>query len=221
MKIFYFSATSKAKEQTLLFNCTEGSNFFFKENNTEALSRVYNKAIDFALEEQCDWLVLSHDDVIIESDLHTKLLEYENRGWELLGVAGTSQIKLQEPALWHIMGGGFQGGHLHGAVAHIHDKKRFMTGFGSYPSRCILIDGVFMAVRRSVFEKIRFDEECPADWHFYDLDYSMSCHHSKVKIGVADIHIVHASPGLQEFTPEFKAGEKWFLDKWKTVQKTD
>ena len=32
-----------------------------------------------------------------------------------------------------------------------------MTGFGTYPKRVALIDGVFMAMKRSVFEKVRFD----------------------------------------------------------------
>lgn len=221
MKIFYFSATKKLKTQTLLYNCEQGKNFFFKEENQDSLARVYNKAIDFAVVENCDWLILSHDDVIIDSDLHQKVTEYDSKGWEVLGVAGTSEVKIQEPALWHIMGGGFNSGNLHGAVAHIHDKKRYMTGFGPYPSRCILIDGVFMAIKRSVFEKIRFDETCPAEWHFYDLDYSMTCYRNKIKIGVTDISIAHASPGLREFTTDFKEGEKWFLNKWKTSKKTE
>jgi GT2 family glycosyltransferase len=216
MKVFYFSATKHKKEDTLLFNCNEGKSFFFKEDNTEALAVTYNKAIEFAIQENCDWLVLSHDDVIIDSDLHSKLLDYNAKGWQVLGVAGTSEVKLQPPVLWHMMGGGFQGGKLHGAVAHIHNNKRYMTGFGEYPKRCILIDGVFMAIEKSVFSKIKFNEECPAKWHFYDLNYCMECHKEGVKIGVTDISIAHASPGLSEVTQEFKDGEEWFLNKWQT-----
>ena len=75
------------------------------------------------------------------------------------------------------MGGGFGSPNLHGAVAHLDDKgKKHMTPFGSYPNRAVIIDGVFMAIKRKVFQKIRFDESCPSKWHFYDLDYSMQCH---------------------------------------------
>jgi GT2 family glycosyltransferase len=90
-----------------------------------------------------------------------------------------------------------------------------MTYFGVYPHRVLLIDGVFMAIKRKVFEQVRFDETCPAKFHFYDLDYSLSCHKAGFKIGVSDILITHASPGLREFTSEFNEGQKWFLEKWK------
>jgi len=91
-----------------------------------------------------------------------------------------------------------------------------MTAFGEYPKRVVLLDGVFLAIHRRVFEKIRFDEDCPSKWHFYDLDYSMQCHKAGFKLGVGDILITHNSPGLASFTDEFNKGQEWFLDKWKT-----
>jgi GT2 family glycosyltransferase len=113
------------------------------------------------------------------------------------------------------MGGGFGSGKLHGAVAHGNAEQKQMTAFGPYPKRVILIDGVFMCIKREVFENVRFDEECPAKFHFYDLDYSLSCHKAGYKIGVSDIMVTHSSPGLREFTPEFNEGQQWFLNKWK------
>jgi GT2 family glycosyltransferase len=215
MKTFYFSATKGSRKDTLLSkNHSSYNTFIFKENNTEPLNKVYNKAIDFAIQEDFDVLVLCHDDVIIESDLSYKLESAMSR-FDVAGVAGTTECKMQEPVLWHIMGGGFEGGKLHGAVAHGNDNKKTMTYFGVYPKRVVLLDGVFLAIKRKVFEKVRFDETNPAGFHFYDLDYSLSCHKEGFKIGVSDIMITHASPGLREFTPEFNKGQKWFLEKWK------
>jgi GT2 family glycosyltransferase len=215
MNAFYFSATKGKRQDTILYqNYSSHSKFFFKENNTSSLASTYNKAIDFALQEKSDYLVLCHDDVIIESDLYYRL-ESAMEGYDVVGVAGTTECKLQEPALWHLMGGGFSGGKLHGAVAHGNNKQKSMTYFGVYPHRVLLIDGVFMAIKRKVFEQVRFDETCPAKFHFYDLDYSLSCHKAGFKIGVSDILITHASPGLREFTSEFNEGQKWFLEKWK------
>jgi glycosyltransferase involved in cell wall biosynthesis len=212
---FYLAATKGEKKDTLLFKeYVNRKDFFFKENNTQPLPVVYNKAIDFAIEENADYLVLCHDDIIIESDLTYKLPTLFEQ-FDVIGVAGTTECKLEEPALWHLMGGGFGGGKLHGAVAHGNVNQKSMTAFGFYPHRVILIDGVFMAISRKVFEKVRFDETNPAGFHFYDLDYSLSCHKEKFKIGVGDIPITHASPGLREFTPEFLEGQKWFLEKWK------
>lgn len=215
-KTLYFSATKGSRKDTLLYkNLSTYNKFIFKENNTDSLPKVYNKAIDLAIKEKKDYLVLCHDDVIIESDVAYKMPEILNNEFDMIGVAGTTQCQLAEPALWHIMGGGFEGGYLHGAVAHIHNNKKAMTYFGPYPQRVVMIDGVFMAIHRRVFERIRFDESNPCGFHHYDLDYSLQAHKAGFRIGVSDIMISHASPGLKEFTPEFLDSQKWFLEKWK------
>ena len=36
------------------------------------------------------------------------------------------------------------------------------------------------------------------------------------KIGVGDITITHASPGLKHITDDWKRGQEWFLKKWKS-----
>jgi hypothetical protein len=41
----------------------------------------------------------------------------------------------------------------------------------------------------------------------------MSAHKAGFKVGVSDILITHASPGLREFTPEFEKGQEWFIKK--------
>lgn len=215
MKTFYFSATKESRKKTLLANNHSAYNeFIFKENNKDPLTVVYNKAIDFAIQEDFDNLVLCHDDVIIESDLTYKLSSLMC-DYDIIGVAGTTECKLQEPTLWHIMGGGFGSGNLHGAVAHGDEKNKSMTFFGPYPKRVLLLDGVFLCISKKVFTQVRFDEANPAGFHFYDLDYSLACHKAGFKLGVSDIMITHASPGLKEFTPEFNEGQKWFLEKWK------
>ena len=215
MNIFYFSATKGSRKDTLLAkNLSTYNSFIFKENNKEPLPKIYNQAIDFAIQENFDAIVLCHDDVIIESDLAYKLPSIM-QDFDVIGVAGTTECKLQEPALWHIMGGGFGSGKLHGAVAHGDETGKAMTSFGPYPKRVLLLDGVFLCIKKEAFTKVRFDETNPAGFHFYDLDYSLSCHKEKLKLGVSDITITHASPGLKEFTSEFNEGQKWFLEKWK------
>lgn len=211
---FIIAATKGSRKDTLLYKSNKGEDIFFKEYNKESLQKVYNKAIDFAIKENLEYIVLVHDDVILEN-FSIKKLEENFKTYDLFGVAGTSEVKLQAPALWHLMGGGIHSNNLHGAVAHLHNNKKSMTSFGSYPSRVLMIDGVFMAISRKVFKKIRFDENCPAKFHMYDLDYSLSAHKAGFKVGVSDIYITHASPGLREFTEEFNKGSDWFLKKHK------
>ena len=210
-----FSATAGKEKDTLLWKTTENDTVVFKENNKDSLQKVYNKAIDFALQENVQKLVLVHDDVILENYSESKLDSLFEK-FDVVGCAGTTEVKLKPPVLWHLMGGGFGSGNLYGAVAHGNETNKHMTAFGKYPKRVVLLDGVFLAIHRRVFEKIRFDEDCPSKWHFYDLDYSMQCHKEGFKLGVGDILITHNSPGLTSFTKEFNEGQQWFLDKWKT-----
>ena len=210
-----FSATAGKDVDTLLWKTSENSSVIFKQNNTDSLQKVYNKAIDFAIQENVQNLVLVHDDVILEN-LTDERLEKLFKKYDVIGCAGTTEVNLKPPALWHLMGGGLGSKNLHGAVAHGNEKEKHMSPFGSYPHRVVIIDGVLMAIKRKVFKKIRFDESCPTKWHFYDLDYSMQCHKAGFKVGVGDIMITHNSPGLTSFTEEFNKGQEWFLNKWKS-----
>jgi hypothetical protein len=189
--------------------------------NDKSLATRYNEAIRTALEEDSDCLILVHDDVSLEEDPIPKLEVLFNR-FDLVGVAGPKKIELKSPALWHLMGGGFQSGNLHGCVQHLQEEiigygpkyeiSKPKTKFGPYPHRVVMIDGVFMALNRDCMEKMRFDETNPSKYHFYDLEFSLNCHLNGLSVGVGDFLITHASPGLREFTSEWLEGEKWFLD---------
>ena len=150
-----FSATAGKETDTILYQTTvEDSGIeqiVFKENNKESLHKVYNKAINFALQEDVQQLVLVHDDVILENFSEKKLRTLFSR-FDVVGCAGSTEVKLQPPALWHLMGGGFGSGNLFGAVAHGDRDKKHMTAFGSYPKRVVLLDGVFIAIKRKVFK---------------------------------------------------------------------
>jgi hypothetical protein len=190
-----------------------GIPLFMRTSNAESLTKVYNEAIDQAIKENRDSLVLVHDDVHINYDFLPRLSElFED--YDLIGVAGTSSIKLEPPALWHIMGGGHGSPNLHGAVAHGTPNYMHMTAFGQYPHRVVMVDGVFMAMTRKVFENVRFDESNPSKFHFYDLSFSLDTHKKGYRVGVGDIPIVHESMGLSQITPEWEIGQTWFLNKY-------
>ena len=217
MKTLYFSATKGKQNSTLLHN-TSPERFVFKEKNTESLAKVYNKAIDFAIQEEMDNLVLCHDDVIIESaDLALRLQQLHKK-YDVVGVAGASKVKIDKPVLWHIMGQNADRNCLHGAVAHGNAQQKHMTSFGVYPHQVLMIDGVFMSISKKAYQAVRFDETNPARFHFYDLAYSLDCSLNKITVGVSDIAITHSSPGLSNVTDEFTKGEDWFLEKYKQYQ---
>lgn len=206
------TATKGSFNNTLLHKSTKTIvNVSTFEHNTKPLTHVYNNAIK-KFKDSTDWIVFVHDDVIIEApEALERQLNNLGNVYDVIGCAGVREVKLSSPALWHLMG---DKAHQRGAVSHLHDGKKYMTSFGPYPDRVILIDGVFMAAKTTVFDKVTFDETNPAGFHFYDLDFSMACHKAGFKVGVGDITITHASPGLREFTQDWKNGDAWFLKKW-------
>lgn len=219
-----YSVSQKTfSEDTLLYNSLKTLNLhmeaYFVLENEDPLPVVYNQAIEMAKKKNSDCLILVHDDVILEENPLPKLEKLFD-SYDLVGVAGTSKIELKSPALWHLMGGGFNGGLLHGRVNHIVNEvgseygKKHPSYFGNYPHRVVMIDGVFMALNRKTIETAILDEQNPAKFHFYDLDFSLGCHMMGLKVGVGDVNITHASPGLSEFTEEWLNGEKWFLKKY-------
>ena len=209
-----------------IFTATKGNNWHFplsktaleldldnfiypRFNNTQGLAKLYNKFLDLAIKEKFEYVMFIHDDVHLEHDPRPKL-EKLFEEYDIVGVAGCSKAEIKSPALWHLMGQG----HLHGAVAHKHEDKKYMTSFGSYPQRVVMIDGVFMAFNRKAIETVRFDEDCPSKFHFYDLCMCASALEKGLKIGVGDVMITHESPGLREFTEDWKTGEKYYLEKY-------
>lgn len=213
MNISIWSVTAKEDpEETSLSKSLKNLNVDidvnFVSENKSPLSKVYNQLLEVARKEEHDGIVLIHDDVWMEHDPRPKL-ENLFKQYDVVGVAGASQLHPQSPALWHIMGGREN---LHGAVAHGNENKKQMTSFGPYPSRCVMIDGVFMAMNRNYTQNGGgFDEDCPSKWNFYDLLMSIDAHLNGFKVGVGDIMITHESPGLSEVTEDWKKGEKYFL----------
>lgn len=219
-------SNEKVSSNIAIFTATKGNNYHFplaktaleldldnfihaKFNNRQGLPKVYNEYLDFAIREKFDYVMFIHDDVHLEHDPRQKL-EKLFQEFDIVGVAGCSKAEIKSPALWHLMGQG----HLHGAVAHMHENKKYMTSFGAYPQRVVMIDGVFMAFNRKAIETVRFDEDCPSGFHFYDLCMVASSLEKGLKIGVGDVMITHESPGLREFTEDWKNGESFYLSKY-------
>jgi hypothetical protein len=180
-----------------------------KWNNKQGLSKIYNEFLDLAIKEKFDYIMFVHDDVHLEHDPRPKL-EKLFQEFDIVGVAGCSKAEIKSPALWHLMGGG----HLHGAVAHGDGNKKYMTSFGVYPHRVVMIDGVFMAFNRKAIETVRFDEDCPSLFHGYDILLSLSALEKGLTIGVGDIMITHESAGLREFTDDWKKADQYIIEKY-------
>ena len=187
-------------------------------NNDQPLSKIYNEFLDS--DHGYDYIIFCHDDVSIEdSNLYEKIdkaIGYDSE-YAICGVAGNATCKIQGKNLWHTMN---KRGSMSGAVAHYtgnDDTECFMTNFGPTPKRVLLLDGLFLAVNVKKIDEVglRFDEECPSKWNFYDLDFSLQANKLGLKMTTWPIWIVHRSHGLSDLDNEdWNKGNEYFKKKW-------
>jgi len=214
-----YTATKGDKKDCILYKCLQsynpdhlGISVHYEDKNTKSLQRCYNSFIDDARKNNIDIAVLIHDDVYINTrDLYTLISKAADR-YNVFGLAGATTCKVGSPALWHLMSDRQD---QRGCVAHGSEDSYMYTSFGPVPSRCLVIDGVFIGINiKELPEDVRFDESYPSKFHYYDIDFSLECNRNHVTIGVVDIPIIHNSPGLTNPDKEFYDGQSYFIKKW-------
>ena len=185
-----------------------------KTLNKDNIGKHYNKVLKMGVDEGYDCVVLMHDDVKMDDYGWSDKVQETFKEYDVVGLAGAKHITVREPALWHLMS---TQNDWSGAVAHrANDKQIYVTNFGPTPSRCLVLDGLFLAIKvSSITDKTRFDENIPAIAHHYDIDFCLTCNENKLKLTTCPIWAVHNSPGLKNPSQEFITSQKYFLDKWK------
>ena len=164
-------------------------------SDARSLSEGYNRGLRAA---RGDIVVFSHDDIeILSADLGATLRRHAAR-WDVVGVAGTTRLSAMFWAASGIR-------HARGIVSH-RDPDGYTVEFFGAPEEVNGgiqgMDGVFIAARREVAERIGFDEVTFDGWHGYDADFTFRCHRAGFRLAVClDIRIVHFSRG--------KADESW------------
>jgi len=186
-------------------------------NNTKiGLPQYYNECLD-TYGKMCDYMILVHDDVeFVNMDLSYQIEEGMKK-YDILGVAGCLNPQIKDINLWHTMA---DRKHLKGFAGHTWEgsnNELLLTVFGPSPSRVALIDGVFMVLNtKKVLEtKTRFDENLM--FHHYDMDFCNTCNMNKLKIGTWPIMVDHSSPGLRNFTEDWKKSNEYFKNKWNKI----
>ena len=191
-----------------------------KHNNTKmGLCEYYNECLDKYAKDN-EYMVFVHDDVeFINMDLSYQIKE-GMRDFDVLGIAGCRNPQIKDLNLWHLMAPKHELCGFAGHTCSETGNELYVTSFGASPARVAMIDGVVSVVKceKILKSNTRFDENYK--FHHYDMDFSIQCNLNKLKIGVYPILINHSSPGLKEFTDEWKRSNEYFKEKWtKTLQK--
>lgn len=160
-------------------------------HDARSLCEGYNRGVR---QSNGDLLVFSHDDVELASPDFAARVLHHLENYDLVGIAGTSRL---------VSGNWINGGwpHLHGQVGSEVAKpgRLIVTVYqlaGPATAGVEAIDGVLLAARRELLERVAFDETTFDGWHLYDLDFSLAAHAAGFRTAVCnDICLIHDSIG--------------------------
>lgn len=218
------SATQQStRNDTRLGSCTNALNdqakFKFVTNNSKGLPDVYNTYLTKKVETKHDIVVFCHDDLYIDDPkIRGKL--YKSMfvdGYDIVGLAGASTctIDSQKPTLWHLMS---ERNSWSGTVFHPYgeDTNQVMsTTYGPTPQRCLVLDGLFIAVNIKKIRAVKWKFNPLFDFHHYDIAASLDANDKKLKMGTCMIHAIHDSPGLSSIEdPDWLKSQEKFLQNY-------
>jgi GT2 family glycosyltransferase len=173
---------------------------------------AYNKGVQTA---KGDILTFVHEDVFFMEPLWGRVVERKfaaDPTLGLVGVAGTQYLS-RDGMSWAAAGRPF----IRGRVVHeLNDGAEFVLTVFSLDktdAEVVAVDGLFFAVRRSLFDRIAFDEATFPGYHFYDLDLCMQVRRTHRLIVTWDLLLKHRSAGSTG--DAWRASGRRFLDKYK------
>jgi glycosyltransferase involved in cell wall biosynthesis len=180
--------------------------------NAYGICAAYNHGVSLA---KGDIFVFVHEDVFFMEPGWGETLVRKFAGNErigLIGVAGTQYLFADHPA-WIRAGRPF----IRGRVVHELDKgASFILSVFSWDKADAVVvaaDGLFLAIRASLFPGIRFDGVTFDKFHFYDLDICMQVRKTHSCIVTWDILLKHFSGG--NANAQWVEAGKRFLAKYK------
>jgi len=212
--------------QTLCDKRYDENQFDFEivTDNKAGLPEVYNR---YLTEKNKDKIVLFvHDDLEIH-DLH--LVEKLNDSpWDITGLAGSSQFQIQDKNLWHTCSP--RDTHS-GTVTHplaiqngnqiqVDPSRRLSTLFGPWPQRCLVLDGLFLAVNvdKALQVNYKFDER--HKFHHYDISSCLIANEKKLLMGTYPVFVIHHGLGNSFLTQDWEQSNNDFKNNWQNALKT-
>jgi hypothetical protein len=197
--------------------------FVVIKDNKCGLPNVYNR---FLTEKYKDKIVLFvHDDLEIH-DLN--LVEKLNESpWDITGLAGGGTFEFKDKNLWHVCAkresqSGFVNHPLcwqEGNQLKVDNSRQITTVFGPVPQRCLVLDGLFLAVNveKALETKFVFDER--HKFHHYDISSCLLANEKKLTMGTWPIFVLHHGLGNSFMTPEWEESNNIFKESWQNALK--
>lgn len=181
--------------------------------NRLGLPDVYNERI--AASDTGDLLVFVHDDVWLDDYFLGQRVVDGLQEYDVIGVVGNRRRAPGQPA-WPFPDNRFnwdEPSNLSGGVAHGQQPFGPVSFFGPTPADCELMDGLFLAARKTALLKHQVQFDPRFDFHFYDVDFCRAARNAGLRLGTWPIAMTHQSSGRLG-SVEWRVKYKEYLEKW-------
>jgi hypothetical protein len=155
--------------------------------------------------------VLVHSDVILADAFFPEKLDAATQWFDVIGLVGSAhfdEAAIADHCRWSL----WPRESLSGAVEHLYDSLACWSSFGPTPRRCLILDGLLLAVDMLTLGSLRFDPRFA--FHLYDLDFCLAAHRAGLACGTTNIYAQHLSHGNYQ-SDAYRAALAAFRKKWK------
>jgi GT2 family glycosyltransferase len=183
--------------------------------NRLGLPEIYNARI--TAKNNNDILVFIHDDVWLDDYFLADRVIAGLRAYDVIGIAG-NQRRVPRQAAWGFLdtrlnADCWDSPNLRGSIAQGKSPFGDVWYFGATPAECELLDGVFLAAKKSVLttNNVLFDPRF--NFHFYDMDFCRSARQHGLRLGTWPICMTHQSIGAFG-TAQWNENYRAYIEKW-------
>ena len=158
-------------------------------DNFYSIFSAYNEGVK---RSKYEVLCFMHDDIIFKTnDWGSNVIKrFEALNLGAIGVAGSPYYAILPGAWWS---GSYITYSLYGEKEYAYQPKKD----NALP--VVVLDGLWICVRKSLFSMIRFDDSTFSGFHYYDIDISLQIHQQGYNLlNVYDIAIKHSSGKIDE-----------------------
>jgi len=179
------------------------------------LCAVYNKAAKAA---KGSYLCFVHEDIVIKADnWGNELIKFaeHNNDCGAIGIAG-GKCANRNFINWSASGSlikVYDGVSSDNLDSETNLFYHYVNPDNEIFSKAVCLDGVFLFVKKNIWENNKFDEETFKEFHFYDADFSLSISQKYQNYVYFGMDIYHFSAGNVEKT--FFENMYLFQKKWK------
>ncbi len=172
---------------------------FIVIDNSENRYNIFEAYNQGVAQSSYPYLCFMHDDITYHTNNWGSKISkhFEDERTGAIGIAG-SPYAAQMPGSW--WGGGLVSQYIL-PVENADDQPEIISTYRTAGNRneVVMLDGVWLCIRKSLFGKIRFDDKSYSGFHFYDVDISLQIHQSGYKLySIFDVLIRHYTIGRMD-----------------------